>query len=584
MTPLARIAFIADTHMTARDGESGSPWASNALANARARWLVARLNAEAPDLVVHLGDMVHPIPAQPDYAAAAERFHAVFADLRATLRVLPGNHDLGDKPVDWMPAHPVDRASIAAYRHCFGPLWEAVDVGPVRLLLHCSQLLGSGLAEEAEQEAWLEACLQTADRTGRRVVFCTHYPLFLTDPDEPEHYDNLGAGRAGLLAMLRNFPVETVLAAHVHAVFHTGLGASGAAPLQHVVPAISAVRHDYSHRSPAPPPAGAEFGRNEGGQLGYYMMDVFATGHRLRLRRTGGATGGDVAPPAIYRGMLAARPLGVDLRHDWAGTVAIPYSGVVDEFRRKHVRNDDTVAALQEAGLRDLRFPADDLLRPDCRRRLAELAALGHRAHPFTIDPPTDAAVAMLRAVGPALVRLEVVARRKALAGRVQAWRRALGGAHVPVFAAPIASSAQDPDPGAQFTHRIVSGVAPQDPHDDFGADGIVFRIPPGVDPAQALVHAPRNPEMVVYLSTTHENPAKEQRNDALAAARLKGALTALPAGAILMLDTLFDADRGYFPRHGLFDARLAPREAARFLAGWDPPGAHQGRPAHGAC
>ena len=68
--PLFRYAIIADTHLRP-GGESSSPWATNLMTNDRARWIIDQVNKSRSDLVLHLGDIVHPVPHQPSYAAAA---------------------------------------------------------------------------------------------------------------------------------------------------------------------------------------------------------------------------------------------------------------------------------------------------------------------------------------------------------------------------------------------------------------------------------------------------------------------------------------------------------------------------------
>ncbi|MGW6461460.1 hypothetical protein ACWF94_36960, partial [Streptomyces sp. NPDC055078] len=62
--------MIADSHVNPGDDRSSSPWASNRLANERSRRAVAELNRLAPDFVVHLGDLVHPVPALETFTSA----------------------------------------------------------------------------------------------------------------------------------------------------------------------------------------------------------------------------------------------------------------------------------------------------------------------------------------------------------------------------------------------------------------------------------------------------------------------------------------------------------------------------------
>ncbi|WP_204273952.1 metallophosphoesterase, partial [Stenotrophomonas maltophilia] len=71
---LFTFAIVTDTHCTEGDGASSSPWPSNKHANARARHVFERIRQAAPQFVLHLGDMVHPVPAQPTFAAAAAKY------------------------------------------------------------------------------------------------------------------------------------------------------------------------------------------------------------------------------------------------------------------------------------------------------------------------------------------------------------------------------------------------------------------------------------------------------------------------------------------------------------------------------
>lgn len=85
---MPRIVQLTDSHVTAR----GTLWKGQVDSAARLRRQVDAVNALAPDLVIHTGDVVElgPLAEGPaEYAAAAE----VLAGLTAPLRILPGNHD-----------------------------------------------------------------------------------------------------------------------------------------------------------------------------------------------------------------------------------------------------------------------------------------------------------------------------------------------------------------------------------------------------------------------------------------------------------------------------------------------------------
>ncbi|HSQ03239.1 MAG TPA: metallophosphoesterase, partial [Burkholderiales bacterium] len=107
-----RFVVVADTHVNPEDGKSSSPFAVNSHANERAGAAVADINRWMPALVVHLGDLVHPVPELPSFEPACERFKTLVRDIRAPLYLLSGNHDVGDKRVDWMPAGTVTQEAV----------------------------------------------------------------------------------------------------------------------------------------------------------------------------------------------------------------------------------------------------------------------------------------------------------------------------------------------------------------------------------------------------------------------------------------------------------------------------------------
>lgn len=71
---LFRFAVIADTHVNPHDGRTSSPFATNALANERGSSAIADIDRHDPLLVVHVGDLVHPVPELPSFEPACERF------------------------------------------------------------------------------------------------------------------------------------------------------------------------------------------------------------------------------------------------------------------------------------------------------------------------------------------------------------------------------------------------------------------------------------------------------------------------------------------------------------------------------
>ena len=57
-----KFGIITDTHIRSPEGDQSSPYPVNEKANDRARYAVQLLADQNPDFVIHLGDMVHPLP------------------------------------------------------------------------------------------------------------------------------------------------------------------------------------------------------------------------------------------------------------------------------------------------------------------------------------------------------------------------------------------------------------------------------------------------------------------------------------------------------------------------------------------
>ena len=183
------VALVSDTHVNEKEDFSASPYPVNAEANPRARHIFAQINQAAPAFTIHLGDMINPVPELPSYGTAVENFNRIAQDLNAPLHLMPGNHDIGDKPVSWMPAGTVNEELIALYEEHFGRHYFSFDHEDCHFVILNSPLINSGIPAEAEQAAWLEADL--AENEDKRTFLFSHYPLYVSNPQEPESYDNI---------------------------------------------------------------------------------------------------------------------------------------------------------------------------------------------------------------------------------------------------------------------------------------------------------------------------------------------------------------------------------------------------------
>ncbi len=173
-------AIISDTHVNPDEDVCNSPFPVNGRANPRFRHGIADLNRREIEFVVHLGDLLHPVPETGGlYAAAAEAYRAIEAGLQRPVVHTPGNHDIGGTPVKGAPASPTTEAMIAAWVGALGDQYQAFSHAGVRFILLNAQLINSGLPDEARQAAWVEAELSAATE---RVMLMLHHPPYLCFP------------------------------------------------------------------------------------------------------------------------------------------------------------------------------------------------------------------------------------------------------------------------------------------------------------------------------------------------------------------------------------------------------------------
>lgn len=579
--PLFTFAVIADTHTRPAAGDESSPWAVNRLANGRARYVVERVRRMSPAFTIHLGDVVHPVPVLPSYAPAAEAALAIMGRLDGPVSYIPGNHDVGDKPFPAMPAARVSEEGVALYRRYFGAPHASFDHRECHFVLINSPVLNSGLPAEAEQRPWLEADL--AASAGRRIFLFTHYPPYVAEPDEPSNYDNIDEpARGWLLDLVERHRVEALFAGHVHSFFYHRHAATDC----YLLPATSFFRQDYAELFRVE--AADQHGRNDAGKLGFFTVDVYPQGHVARCWRTAGRTlePGETLPAepprvdTLHPRQRARAPLGVHLRHPWAELTDLPYNGPMDEFHRKRARNDYTLLALWELGVRRLRVPVSDLLDARVRGRMQALAGMGHEFTVFVFGMPDGAVLEALADHRDLVARFETVipwADAPAVIAPLAALRARTG---LPVQLSKMETSAEKKTEGSKFAHFVSYGFRTAETAlvDAFlvrqgareAVDAFVFRS--GLDgrawddvAAVRRWSAAAGTGAVVNVRLASDNPAQYAADDAAVADRVAEALAAAHGNAPVevFLDTFMDLDRGYFPRHGLFDRRFNPRPAS---------------------
>ena len=315
---------IADTHMNQSEDYSSSPYPCNVLANARTRRVIAEINNIDPVLVVHLGDIVNPVPELPTYADAAGHFKRLVGNLRAPIHLVPGNHDVGDKPVSWA-AGVVSPENLALYQSHFGKDYFSFDQAGIHFVVINASIINSGLAQESAQNQWLESDL--ASSVDRRTFLFIHYPPYVSNADEPGSYDNIDEpGRGWLLDLLRRFEPEAMFCGHVHNFWYD----VHAETEIYILPSTAFVRHDYSEFFRVGP--ADQYGRNDDPKLGYFVVRVYEHGHVAENIRTYGRTLKEdacfeviePALPAIHSKEQSLGGVALDLRHPWAEEIEIP--------------------------------------------------------------------------------------------------------------------------------------------------------------------------------------------------------------------------------------------------------------------
>jgi hypothetical protein len=583
---LFTFAIVADTHVNPHDGRSGSPWKVNALANERAITVAKRVKQHNPAFTVHLGDMVHPIPEQPSYAAAADRFKQIFHEFKdERFYLMPGNHDVGDKPVSWMPAGVVRPSYLSLYRQHFGADFYSFDCDNCHFIVLNSPIMNSGFDEEFEQQKWLGKDLE-ANR-GKRIFFFTHYPPYVSDRDEPSTYDNVDEpARSWLLDQVEKSGVEAMFAAHVHNFFYDRIGRC-----EYYIALSSAfVRQDFSELFRVGSPE--EHGRNAANKLGYMLVNVYEKGHAATVYRTEGevttssAVGSSCIPrPRRHPKEIAQPSLGVDLRHPWAEYVDIPYAGGVEEFYRKRVRNDYPILSFWELGTKLFRVPIQDVAAPMVRARMRALADLGCRFVAFSYDLPNRGQIEATRDAADLLSGLEIILQwsdfdrlAERLASKIERLR-------MPIYLSKVRTGSDEAHHGGnQFSHFINHGFRTGEKHliEAFLQParlreviaGFVWSVPRSQNPLEGIMQAAAIAEKlqgaaIAQIRLTNDNPAVAEDDDFANANRVAEAVVAASAfpGVMSILDTFVDHDRGYCPRAGLVDRRYDLRAAGAAFA-----------------
>ena len=201
---MARLVVISDPHLSPTHGFFWDNW----------RRTCEAVNRLAPDAVIVSGDLCMNGADSDAEVAFAGR---VMGCLEAPVHAVPGNHDVGDEPPGQEANQLVDAHRLRRWTAVFGADRFAFDAGGRRVIGLNAQLLGTGLPEEAVQEAWLDGELAGA---AHPILLVLHKPLFLQEADKSQLTASSvnPVPRRRLLQRLRAapVPVQAVVSGHLH--------------------------------------------------------------------------------------------------------------------------------------------------------------------------------------------------------------------------------------------------------------------------------------------------------------------------------------------------------------------------------
>jgi 3',5'-cyclic AMP phosphodiesterase CpdA len=201
-----RVILVSDTHLSPAAPEAAANWDA----------VLRYIGANAPDVVIHLGDLTL------DGAHNADDLHygrRQLDRLPVPWHVIPGNHDIGDNPWPGAPGDfTVDADRCQRWLDIVGTDHWSVTMNGWTLLAINAQLPGSGLEAEARQWSWLEEQFSGLSE-NQRVALITHKPVTATEEElagSPAYRFLPPSARDRLRGLHGQTLLALVMSGHVH--------------------------------------------------------------------------------------------------------------------------------------------------------------------------------------------------------------------------------------------------------------------------------------------------------------------------------------------------------------------------------
>ena len=590
-TYLFSFGCISDTHINEEEDSSASPYETNTLANPRARYAVNLLNEENCDFIVHLGDIINPVPHLQTYSKAVEKSRAIFSACKAPMHCVPGNHDVGDKPLDWMPAGNASVEGLDQYERLIGKHYFSLTKDGFHFIFLNAQVFNSLFLTNLAQKKWLKEEMVKAGEKGNRIFLFLHYPPFITIPEELSNYDNLDEpDRSFLLNLCVEYQVEAIFAGHVHNLGYNRYRTTDI----YTLPSTSFFRLDYTEMFRDRPGPKDEYGRNDVGKMGVGVVRIYEKGHVFQWKRTMGRTLDseetlpDKRKQQVFHSMEGDPvPVGMDLKHPWTEQMWIPANGVLEEFDRKLVRNDYGLFAIWEMGVNRLRIPLQDITLEENRQRIEAVRTKGCIFTAYCYGIPEDEQGDMLIQHGHLLDSLEIVLKPNRLqlnriASTLEALTRFKERSEVPLFLS-ILWGVNEYGEVTTFKHIVDHGFQGDEkkriedllfiPGLKEAFRGLYFRINADepildtmmkIDAIASIAGLEAHVQIRLAGNTLREVKTDEDE--------MIHRITEAVAGSFycthctVFFDTFIDVDRSYFVRTGFYDRLYNPKRPARIF------------------